>query len=109
MESFKRSTARDFRINTQLISDRVEDDQAEDDSQQESEAPPKAKKRKHWYIHHNIIISNCWTLLQEVIGYDNYVKVRHLPVSLLNFRIILLFISYNVAVIMSTLQLNYLP
>lgn len=47
MESFKRSTARDFRINTQLISDRVEDDQAEDDSQQESDAPPKAKRRKH--------------------------------------------------------------
>lgn len=48
MESFKRSTARDFRINTQLISDRVEDDDEEkDDSQQENEAPPKAKKRKH--------------------------------------------------------------
>lgn len=47
MESFKRSTARDFRINTQLISDRLEDDQEEDDSQQESDAPPKAKKRKH--------------------------------------------------------------
>ena len=47
MESFKRSTARDFRINTQLISDRVEDDEEKDDSQQENEAPPKAKKRKH--------------------------------------------------------------
>ena len=47
MESFKRSTARDFRINTQLISDTVEDDQEEDDSQQESEAPPKAKKKKN--------------------------------------------------------------
>lgn len=48
MESFKRSTARDFRINTQLISDRVEDDDEEkDDSQQENEAPPKTKKRKH--------------------------------------------------------------
>ena len=47
MESFKRSTARDFRINTQLISDRVDDDDEEkDDSQQENEAPPKAKKRK---------------------------------------------------------------
>ena len=48
MESFKRSTARDFRINTQLISDRVDDDDEEkDDSQQENEAPPKTKKRKH--------------------------------------------------------------
>ena len=47
MESFKRSTARDFRINTQLINYRVEDDHREDDSQQKSEAPPKAKRKKY--------------------------------------------------------------
>lgn len=41
MESFKRSTARDFRINTQLINDQVEDD-VEDE---ETEAPPKAKRK----------------------------------------------------------------
>ena len=47
MESFKRSTARDFRIDTKLISDTVEDDQEEDDSQQENEALPKAKRKKN--------------------------------------------------------------
>lgn len=48
MESFKRSTARDFRINTQLIDSNSEEDQGEcdEDSRQEDEAPPKAKKLK---------------------------------------------------------------
>lgn len=46
MESFKRSTVRDFRINTQLIDFGVEEDQEESDDGQEGEAPPKTKKLK---------------------------------------------------------------
>lgn len=45
MESFKRSTARDFRINTQLIDSDGEEEEGESD-RQEDEAPPKAKKLK---------------------------------------------------------------
>ena len=48
MESFKRSTARDFRINTQLIDSNSEEDQeqSDEDSRQEDEVLPKAKKLK---------------------------------------------------------------
>ena len=47
MESFKRSTARDFRINTQLIHcDAQEDEEEIDDSTEQSDDPPKAKKMK---------------------------------------------------------------
>ena len=49
MESFKRSTARDFRINTQLIDSNSEEDQGmsdQDSRQEDDEAPPKAKKLK---------------------------------------------------------------
>lgn len=43
MEPFKRSTARDFRINTQLI-DRVMEDDEEEMEGEEDDAPPQAKR-----------------------------------------------------------------
>lgn len=46
MESFKRSTARDFRINTQLIDCGVEEEESGESSGQEDEMPPKAKRMK---------------------------------------------------------------
>lgn len=46
MESFKRSTARDFRINTQLINVQEEDGDGVDSSPERDEDPPKAKRMK---------------------------------------------------------------
>ena len=49
MESFKRSTARDFRINTQLIDNAEDQEESDDESRQEDEAPPKAKKLRRTF------------------------------------------------------------
>ena len=47
MESFKRSTSRDFRINTQLIHCDAQDEEEEiGDGPEQSDDPPKAKRMK---------------------------------------------------------------